>query len=114
MSGDATLFIWSSESSTARCEVIEGSDIESSTDRESRCYIRHQKKVKYLIDDLDGNEAALISAGSAPARLKSSGDVTLVTDQEVTGDVLGEIERPSDGTAQKTESAQGNDQSWRE
>jgi hypothetical protein len=67
-----------------------------------------------MLADLSGYGEAIIGAGSAPARLKSSGDVTLVTDQEVTGDVLGEIERPSDGTAQKTESAQGNDQSWRE
>jgi hypothetical protein len=92
------------------CEAIEGSAVKFSAGRDIRCYIRSLTNVKYLIDDLGGYWEAIIGDGAVQVRLKSGGDVTLVTDQEVTGDVLGKIERPNTGAA-KTEGAEQADQS---
>jgi hypothetical protein len=52
-----------------------------------------------MIDDLGGYWEAILGTGRTNIRLKSGGDVTLVTDQDVIGqppyDTFGKIERPS-------------------
>jgi hypothetical protein len=52
-----------------------------------------------MIDDLGGYWEGIIGEGRTKIRLKAGGDVTLVTDRDMTSrspsDVLGNVERPN-------------------
>lgn len=78
------------------CESIVGDDLKFTAGSDLRCFIRRLIDVTYLIDDLGGYWEAVIGEGRVKIRLKGGGDVTLVTDQPISGDILGTIERPSD------------------
>ncbi|MFN8594630.1 MAG: hypothetical protein U0559_00360 [Anaerolineae bacterium] len=67
-------------------EITAGSDL--------RWFIRRLIDVTYLIDDLGGYWEATLGDGRVKIRLKCGGDVTLVTDQPVHGEMLGKIEPP--------------------
>jgi len=80
------------------CRMVVGRDLELSAGRDLRCWLRDLKDVIYLIDDLGGRWQATFGGGSTVIRLKAGGDVTLVTDQTVTGQppdyIFGRIEQP--------------------
>ncbi len=81
------------------CEQVEGDDVKFTAGRDLRCYIRKLIDVRFMIDDLGGYWEAVLGDGRTKIRLKAGGDVTLVTDQELTGqppyDVIGRVERPN-------------------
>jgi hypothetical protein len=77
------------------CDTVEGDDLKFTAGDDLRCFVRSLIDVTYLIDDLGGYWEATIGEGRVKIRLKCGGDVTLVTDQPITGEMLGTIERPS-------------------
>ena len=79
-------------------ETVAGSDLKFTAGRDLRWYIRRLSDVVYLIDDLGGYWEAMLGEGRVRIRLKCGGDVTLVTDQPVYGEMLGKIERPPAGS----------------
>lgn len=81
------------------CESIVGDDLKFTAGGDIRCSVRRLTDVTYLIDDLGGYWEAVIGEGRIKVRLKGGGDVTLVTDQPLNGDILGTIERPPDQAA---------------
>ncbi len=78
------------------CETVLGDSLKFTAGSNLRWFIRRLIDVTYLIDDLGGYWEAAIGAGHVKIRLQGGGDVTLVTDQPIHGDVLGKIERPPD------------------
>jgi hypothetical protein len=76
------------------CENVQGDNLKFAAGSNLRWFIRRLIDVTYLIDDLGGYWEAVLGAGRVKVRLQSGGDVTLVTDQPISGDVLGKIERP--------------------
>ncbi len=78
------------------CETVLGDNLKFTAGSNLRWFIRRLIDVTYLIDDLGGYWEAVIGAGRVKVRLQGGGDVTLVTDQPINGDVLGKIERPPD------------------
>ena len=81
------------------CEQVAGDDVKFTAGRDLRCYIRSLTDAKFMIDDLGGYWEATVGDGRTRILLKAGGDVTLVTDQELTGqppyDVIGRVERPN-------------------
>ena len=81
------------------CEQVEGDDVKFTAGRDLRCYIRGLTDARFMVDDLGGYWEAVVGDGRTKIRLKAGGDVTLVTDQVITGqppyDVIGKIERPN-------------------
>ena len=67
------------------CRVTEGPELKLTAGWHLRCWLRDVKNVKYLIDDLGGKWQTVLGDGSVVIHLKAGGDVTLVTDQPVTG-----------------------------
>ena len=65
------------------CQSVEGDDLKLEAGRDLRCYIRALDDARLLVSDLGGNWEGRIGAGRVTVRLKSGGDVTLVTDHEV-------------------------------
>jgi hypothetical protein len=65
------------------CQAVEGDDLKLEAGRDLRCYIRALDDARLLVSDLGGNWEGRIGAGRVTVRLKSGGDVTLVTDREV-------------------------------
>ncbi len=86
------------------CETLAGEDavsggvIKFSAGRDLRFYVRELHDATIKVDDLGGYWEGVIGDGRRQIRLKAGGDVTLVTDQRVRGqlpdEVLGHIERP--------------------
>ncbi len=81
------------------CEQVEGDDVKFTAGRDLRGYIRGLTDARFMIDDLGGYWEAVLGDGRTKIRLKAGGDVTLVTDQVITGqppyDVIGKVERPN-------------------
>ncbi len=73
---------------------VSGDELKFTAGRDLRWYIRRLIDVTYLIDDLGGYWEATLGDGRVKIRLKCGGDVTLVTDQPVRGEMLGKIESP--------------------
>jgi hypothetical protein len=65
------------------CQAVEGDDLKLEAGRDLRCYIRALDDARLLVSDLGGSWEGRIGAGRVTVRLKSGGDVTLVTDREV-------------------------------
>jgi len=86
------------------CEQVEGDDVKFTAGRDLRCSIRGLTDARFMIDDLGGYWEATIGDGRTRVRLKAGGDVTLVTDQRLTGqppyDVIGKVERPNAASSQ--------------
>jgi hypothetical protein len=82
------------------CETVEGDDVKLEAGGDVRCHIRQLTDATLMINDLGGYWEGLIGDGRVKVRLKAGGDVTLVTDQEVSAQppdyVVGTIERPTD------------------
>ena len=81
------------------CEEVAGDGVKFTAGRELRCYIRRLTDATFLIDDLGGHWEAVLGGGRTTIHLNAGGDVTLVTDQTVTGlppyEAMGNVERPS-------------------
>lgn len=81
------------------CQAIEGDDLKLQAGRDLRLYVRDLDDVRVLVSDLGGDWQGLIGDGRVTLRLKSGGDVTLVTNHEVTPQgpdfVIGRIEKPA-------------------
>jgi hypothetical protein len=82
------------------CETVAGEAVKFSAGRDLRCRIRRLSDVSYRVDDLGGNWQAFAGSGRTLVELKAGGDVTLVTDQELTSQspngLLGAVLRPDD------------------
>jgi hypothetical protein len=80
------------------CRAVEGDDLKLEAGRDLRCHIQTLDDARLLVSDLGGSWEGRIGAGRVTLRLKSGGDVTLVTDQEVAPQgpdfVIGRVERP--------------------
>ncbi len=81
------------------CEQVEGDDVKFTAGRDLRCSIRGLTDARVMVDDLGGYWEGIIGEGRTKVRLKAGGDVTLVTDQVITGqppyNIIGKIERPN-------------------
>jgi hypothetical protein len=81
------------------CRELEGESVKLQAGRDLRCYIRSLDDARLLVSDLGGGWEGHIGAGRVTLRLNAGGDVTLVTQHEVTPQgpdlVLGRIERPT-------------------
>lgn len=81
------------------CEQVAGDDVKFTAGRDLRCHIRNLTDARVMVDDLGGYWEGIIGEGRTKIRLKAGGDVTLVTDQVITGqppyDVIGKVERPN-------------------
>jgi len=75
-------------------ETVSGDDLKFTAGSDLRWFIRRLIDVTYLIDDLGGYWEATLGNGRIKIRLKCGGDVTLVTDQPVHGDMLGKVDLP--------------------
>jgi len=82
------------------CDRLAGEGFKFGAGRDLRFYIRELNDAKFMINDLGGYWEAVLGEGRVPIRLNAGGDVTLVTDQEVSAQppnyILGRIERPHD------------------
>ncbi len=80
------------------CQSLEGDELKLEAGRDLRCHIHTLDNARVLVSDLGGSWEGRIGAGRVTLRLKSGGDVTLVTDQEVVPQgpdfVIGQVERP--------------------
>jgi len=81
------------------CDRLEGDNFKFEAGRDLRFFIRNLANAKLMINDLGGYWEAVLGDGRTQIRLKAGGDVTLVTDQDITSqppyDVIGKVERPS-------------------
>ncbi len=75
-------------------ETVSGDDLKFTAGSDLRWFVRRLIDVTYLIDDLGGYWEATLGNGRVKIRLKCGGDVTLVTDQPVRGEMLGKVESP--------------------
>ena len=76
------------------CEEIEGYKVKFAAGRDLRCFVKNLTNAMVLVSDLGGHWEATLGDGRTSVRLEAGGDVTLVTDQVIMGDILGNIERP--------------------
>ena len=63
---------------------MEGDDVKFTAGRDLRCYIRSVTDATFMLDDLGGYWEGIIGEGRTKIRLKAGGDVTLVTDRDMT------------------------------
>jgi hypothetical protein len=82
--------------------LAEDDDFKFVAGRDLRFYIHDLTDAKLMIDDLGGYWETTFGDGRVKIRLKAGGDVTLVTDQAITGDLVGKIERPEAATGQSS------------
>ena len=80
------------------CQAVAGDELKLQAGRDLRCYIHTLDSARVLVSDLGGPWEGLIGDGRVTLRLKSGGDVTLVTEHEVRAQgpdfVIGRIEKP--------------------
>jgi hypothetical protein len=80
------------------CDVIEGAEVDFKAGRDMRCFIHNLNDARLIIHDMGGRWETVFGAGSTRIRIQAGGDVTLVTDQEVTGQppdyIVGNVEKP--------------------
>jgi hypothetical protein len=80
------------------CQAIAGPEIKLQSGRDMRIYIRSLQSARLRVNDMGGYWEGQIGAGDTQLTLKAGGDVTLVTDQTVSGlppnYILGKIEKP--------------------
>ncbi len=82
------------------CRALDGDSLKLEAGRDLRLWVRDLADARLLVSDLGGDWQGHIGAGRVTLRLKSGGDVTLVTEHEVVADgpdqVIGRIERPQE------------------
>lgn len=78
----------------ADCERLATDDAKFQAGRDIRLRVRDLADTYVRVNDLGGYWEGFVGDGSATLWLKCGGVATLVTDQAVRGEVLGNIERP--------------------
>lgn len=81
------------------CRTLRGENVEFKAGGDIRFYVHDLTSARLRVKDIGGYWEARIGAGAKSVYLKSGGDVTLVTDQQVEplppDFILGKIERPA-------------------
>ena len=81
--------------------LVKGDDFKFAAGRYLRFYIHDLTDARLMIYDLGGYWETAFGDGRIKIRLKAGGEVTLVTDRAITGELIGRIERPA-STASET------------
>lgn len=79
------------------CERLTTTDTRMQAGKDIRIRVRDLTSAQVQVNDVGGYWEGQIGAGETLLRLKCGGVATLITDQPVSGRVLGNIERPAEG-----------------
>jgi len=83
------------------CQTMTGEDVTFGAGSDLRFHVADLTSARLRVKDIGGYWEALIDGGEKSIYLKSGGDVTLVTDQQVQAlppnYILGQIEKPTTG-----------------